>query len=137
MAKIFVYGSLRKGMYNYDTYLKDKCTYVEDGYVKGELYSIRGVSYPALIFGESFIKGEIYEVSKEVETALDVLEGYLPNDPKNEYDKILCDIYDEHKNITGKRISTYMFNMKKTEHKGILEDHILENDYVVYMSKRS
>ena len=35
MARIFVYGTLRKGMYNYDRYLKDKQSFREYGYIKG------------------------------------------------------------------------------------------------------
>ena len=47
MARIFVYGTLRKGMYNYDRYLKDKQSFREYGYIKGKLMSLKGQKYPA------------------------------------------------------------------------------------------
>ena len=35
--KIFVYGTLRKGMYNYDLYLKDEDSFRQYGYIKGKM----------------------------------------------------------------------------------------------------
>lgn len=136
MARIFVYGSLRKGMYNYDVYLKDKSIYIGDGYVKGELYTIHGESYPALVFGESLIAGEIYEVSDEVEATIDALENYRPNDPENEYHKRYCTIYDKDKQLTGTQLATYVFNTEKASHKDVLKERIVEHDYVAYMRKQ-
>ena len=46
--KIFVYGTLRKGMYNYDLYLKDEDSFRQYGYIKGSLMTIRGKAYPAI-----------------------------------------------------------------------------------------
>ena len=137
MSKIFVYGSLRKGMYNYEIYLRDKSKYIGEGYVKGELYTIRGVTYPALIPGDSFILGEIYEVSEDVEQAIDCLEGYVAESPQNEYNKVICNIYDENKKEIYMQLPVYMFNTEKEEHKGILETQIIENDYVEFMRKQS
>ena len=37
MVKIFVYGTLRKGVYNYERYLKGKDTYRYNGYIKGRV----------------------------------------------------------------------------------------------------
>lgn len=137
MAQIFVYGTLRKNMYNYDLYLRDKSRYIGQAYVKGELYTIQGVSYPALVPGESFILGEIYEISDDVELAIDDLEGYVAGNSQNEYNKVLCDIYNENKKEVWMQLPTYMFNTEKDEHKDVLETHIIENDYVSFMRKQS
>lgn len=137
MAQIFVYGTLRKNMYNYDLYLRDKSRYIGPAYVKGELYTIQGVSYPALVPGESFILGEIYEISDDVELAIDDLEGYVAGNSQNEYNKVLCDIYNENKKEVWMQLPTYMFNTEKEEHKDVLETHIIENDYVSFMRKQS
>ena len=62
--KLFVYGSLRMGLYNYELYLKGKSRFLGYGYVIGELYSLKERSYPALLPGNSRILGEIYEVDE-------------------------------------------------------------------------
>ena len=49
MARIFVYGTLRTGMYNYDQYLKDKQSFKKYGYIKGKLMSLKGQKYPAFL----------------------------------------------------------------------------------------
>lgn len=137
MSKIFVYGSLRNGMYNYDEYLKDKSTFLMDGYVKGKLYTLRNVSYPALLQGEHFIRGEVYEVGDDVEKAIDHLEGYDPHSEDNTYNKTLCALYDENKENTGMQINAYMFHHENPKHKAALQHPILENDYIAFMKKQS
>ena len=41
--KLFVYGSLRMGLYNYELYLKGKSQFLGYGYVIGELYSLLNI----------------------------------------------------------------------------------------------
>ncbi len=78
MARIFVYGTLRTGMYNYDQYLKDKQSFKKYGYIKGKLMSLKGQKYPAfLLEGNGMILGEIHEVDDEFIKVLDVLESYF------------------------------------------------------------
>ena len=78
MKRIFVYGTLRTDMYNYEKYLKDKIIQSELAYVKGSLHEIKGVIYPALIEGDDMIAGEIMEVDDDqIFDELDELEGYL------------------------------------------------------------
>lgn len=93
-VKIFVYGTLRKGMYNYDLYLKDKNSFRSYGYVKGTLMTLKDRKYPALLLeGNDYILGEIHEVDEEFVSSLDDLECYFgENDIRNEYNKIMCDI---------------------------------------------
>lgn len=66
MERIFVYGSLREGMYNYDLYLKSENTFRRYAYVKGTLFTIQSKPYPALLLeGDDMIIGEIHEVSDQ------------------------------------------------------------------------
>lgn len=134
MVRIFVYGSLRKGHYNYDAYLKDKSTFISYGYVKGDLYTIEGVIYPALVEGEGTVIGEIYEVSEEVLKAIDELENYVENDSTNEYNRVLYDIMDEHGNVF-ETLPVYMFNMHREGKQGVLERRIESGDYTKYRSE--
>lgn len=93
--KLFVYGSLRMGLYNYELYLKGKSRFLGYGYVIGELYSLKERSYPALLPGNSRILGEIYEVDEAAARAVDALEEYVHGSSENEYEKINTQILDE------------------------------------------
>ena len=64
MVRVFVYGTLRKGMYNHDIYLRERSVYCGDGYIKGSLMTIIGKIYPAyLCEGQDMIFGEVYDVN--------------------------------------------------------------------------
>lgn len=135
MSRIFVYGSLRKGMYNYHQYLEDKSIFIQKGFVKGALFSIKGVEYPALLEGDSYVLGEIYEIDEVVEQQLDKLEGYSPYSTENEYEKKIRDIYDEDMQFLYP-LSVYMFNMEKDTHKSIIKNKIPSGDYVAYQKTK-
>ena len=132
MARIFVYGTLRKGMYNYDRYLKDKQSLREYGNIKGKLMSLKGQKYPAfLLEGNGMILGEIHEVDDEFIKVLDVLESYFgENNPNNEYNKIVCDIYDDNETII-EQIPVYVYNDKNESNARLLDKEI-GNDFVKY-----
>lgn len=85
--KVFVYGTLKKGYRNH--YLLNDSTWLINAVIKGTLYSIEGVDYPAFIDDNEFlIQGEVYEVDQTVLAALDDLEGYLGvNHPNNLYER--------------------------------------------------
>lgn len=133
MAQLFVYGSLRKGMYNYEKYLKGNSTFISMGYVKGELYTLQDVPYPALLPGDENILGELYEVDDRVEKQIDELEGYQENNPQNDYDKIEMEVQMITQDMTI-MIPVYMFNMKKEDNRNMLKERISCNDYVAYIS---
>ena len=66
MVRVFVYGTLRKGMYNHDIYLRERSVYCGDGYIKGSLMTIAGVVYPAFLpQGDHLVFGELYDVDEE------------------------------------------------------------------------
>lgn len=137
MARIFVYGTLRTGMYNYDQYLKDKQSFKKYGYIKGKLMSLKGQKYPAfLLEGDDMILGEIHEVDDEFIKVLDVLESYFgENNPNNEYNKIVCDIYDDNETII-EQIPVYVYNDKNESNARLLDKEI-GNDFVKYFLNKS
>ena len=137
MVRIFVYGTLRKGMYNYDQYLKDKQSFRKYGYIKGKLMSLKGQEYPAfLLEGDDMVLGEIHEVDDGFIKVLDVLESYFgENNPNNEYNKIVCDIYDENEMII-EQIPVYVYNDKNEDNAKLLDKEI-GNDFVKYFFKKS
>ena len=103
--KVFVYGSLRTGFFNYDKYLKGKVLSCKHGKVKGKLYDMPHKGYPAVISGDDDIYGEIMEVSnyEEVMNAVDKMEGYYgPNNENNEYNRIIVEVYNTDDNIIEK-----------------------------------
>ena len=132
--KIFVYGTLRKGMYNYDLYLKGKNSFRRFGYVKGKLMTLKEKKYPALLLeGNTLILGEVHEVDFKFIDVLDELESYFgENNPSNEYNKVICDIYD----INGKiidRIPVYVYNADNMENVQLLGNVIECGYYLEYM----
>jgi len=135
--KIFVYGTLRQGMYNYERYLKNENSFKQYAYVKGTLYTIQGVVYPALLLeGNAKILGEIHEISEEKLNDIDQLEGYISQgNVDNDYDKILCDIYNEQDEII-EQLPVYVFNMRKPENQITLGRKIICNDYVKFIQTK-
>lgn len=131
--KIFVYGTLRKGMYNYDLYLKKRSDFVSYGYIKGKLMTLKDRTYPAFLMeDEMMVLGEIYEVDAEYIKVLDKLENYFgEGDPNNEYDRVLCDIYDERSEIID-QITVYVYNIANLKYSQLLDKVINCCDFVKY-----
>ena len=131
--KVFVYGTLREGQYNYGKYFKGYVLHKEEAYVKGALYTIKGVVYPALIDGEDMILGEILTLSEQVcMQDVDEMEGFYGEGCiENEYNKVQCLIYDKEWNPLT-YLSVYKYNLENPKQKHLLGDKIVENDYVAY-----
>ncbi len=71
--KIFVYGTLMKGMSNYDYYLS-KTNFLGNAEINGYImYDLD--SYPGIIEGNGKIKGEVYEVDDNTLQKIDTLEN--------------------------------------------------------------
>ena len=130
--KLFVYGTLRKGRYNYDIYLKDNSKFLQYAYIKGTLYSLKGKVYPAIVEGDSMVLGEIFEVDQETFDRMDAMEGYVPGRFDNEYDKIETDILDENGQVID-CLPVYWYNIKPEAQKNLLDQVIESGDYVTYM----
>ena len=134
MKRMFVYGTLRVGMRNYEKYYKEYDSFRSYGYVKGDLHTINGKDYPALTEGDRMILGEIHEVPDQVQEEVDLMEGFFgEGNPENEYDKLVSVIYD----VDGKeidRLPVYFYNLRNPANSSILGDLILCNDYVGYIA---
>lgn len=135
MNRVFVYGTLREGMYNYEKYYKGHVRKKQMGYVKGELYTIKDKVYPALIEGEQMILGEILELDESFsQAAVDEMEGHYGEDCiHNEYNKIICDIYDMDQKTVIDRLPVYMYNLKNPQQKDALQKRIVSGDYVSHL----
>lgn len=137
MKKMFVYGTLRKGMYNYEKYYKEHDSFHGYGFVKGELHTINGKVYPALIEGERMIRGEIHEVPDEVQDAVDLMEGFFGEGKiENEYDKIVTTIYNAKGEAMGE-LPVYFYNLRNPENRRILGDVIFCDDYIKFLQEAS
>ncbi|EHP85983.1 gamma-glutamylcyclotransferase family protein [Methanotorris formicicus] len=76
MEYLFVYGSLRKGFWNHEAYLKNS-KFVGNGKTKHK-YAMYASIIPYVVEDEkiSHIIGEVYEVNKETLERIDSLEGH-------------------------------------------------------------
>ena len=133
--KIFVYGTLRLGMYNYDQYLKDKNSFRQFAYVKGKLMTLKGKNYPALLLeGSDMVRGEIHEVDSIFIGVLDELESYFgENNTDNEYNKVFCDIYDDNNKVID-RIPVYVYNTGNNGNVQLLDKVIECGDFFKYVT---
>ncbi|WP_242359058.1 gamma-glutamylcyclotransferase family protein [Lactococcus petauri] len=85
LRKIFVYGSLRTDMFNYEKYLKGEVLESTPAKIKGNLFHIENKGYPAIFDGDSEIIGEVftfYDFSKSIRT-LDGMENFNPESPES------------------------------------------------------
>ena len=133
--KVFVYGTLRKGMYNYEIYLKNKGKFLQNAYVEAALYTLKDRRYPAIVEGNYKVLGELYEVDKNTLETLDALEDYIPGRFDNEYDKIVTKIFDEKGNMIA-HLPVYWYNIKIQNQRLLLEHRIEDGDYVKYLSEK-
>ena len=133
MERIFVYGRLREGMYNYKRFLEGNSTFLGYGYVKGALYALMDVPYPALLEGNDTIIGEIYEVDEDVAAAIDELEGYIPDDQMNHYHKVTLNITLENQETLA--LPVYLYN-QNNECNPQLGERITSGDYLAYMADK-
>ena len=109
---IIVYGSLRKGGFNYRPWLESKgAMFLGKGKIKGfSLYDLG--SFPAVIKGDGEVVGELYEVSEEMFDKIDWMEksaGYKKQEIT--VNGIKCALWF----FTKKTLSFYK-KAKKVEH---------------------
>ncbi|MGL4589437.1 MAG: gamma-glutamylcyclotransferase family protein [Mycoplasmatales bacterium] len=81
IIKIFVYGSLMEGFWNYEKSLVGKCLSITDAQVKGKLFHLPHKGYPALIAGEDQVRGQLIEIEDNLQLIqlLDEIEDYKEN----------------------------------------------------------
>lgn len=100
--KIWVYGSLLEGAFNYKKVLVGKVVFRTRGRVRGKLFHQSEKGYPALLPGDDWVEGEVLELVDFPRTvkALDELENYFGSDaPDNEYDRLVTPVFLPDSNI--------------------------------------
>lgn len=92
LNRVFVYGTLMKGFWNYGRYLEGNIERIILGKAKGLLYHLPQ-GYPAMLKGEGVVRGEIVgPVDRDLLRELDVLEGYCGYAEDNLYVREIIDV---------------------------------------------
>jgi len=87
---LFVYGSLMQGFFNYKKSLAGKVISNTPGRLKGILYHQNRKGYPAIVQGDTWVKGEFIEVDdfESILASCDEIERYTSaGNPDNEYER--------------------------------------------------
>jgi gamma-glutamylcyclotransferase (GGCT)/AIG2-like uncharacterized protein YtfP len=79
MKKIFVYGTLLKGLERNSAL--DSSRYLGPALIKARLFDLG--SYPGVAEGDEDVIGEIYEVDEQTLNNLDAIEGYSESAPES------------------------------------------------------
>ncbi len=90
--KIFVYGTLMKGFYNYERALAGQEVSRVPARIRGRVWHMTNRGYPAVKEGDGWVYGELVELKDfaAVIDTMDNIEGYYgPGDSRNEYARIL------------------------------------------------
>ncbi|NLL30475.1 MAG: gamma-glutamylcyclotransferase [Clostridiales bacterium] len=110
--KIFTYGSLREGFFNYNSYLSGKVISTRIGKLKNaDLYHMPYKGYPAILPGTGEVIGEVMEIKdyENVMKAIDKMEGFISEgNPNNEYNKKLLEV--EFEDGTKEKCYVYCYN---------------------------
>ncbi|MGL5649727.1 MAG: gamma-glutamylcyclotransferase family protein [Clostridium sp.] len=135
LKKVFVYGSLRENMFNYDRLLKGKVEKVEEGKIKGELFHIENKGYPAVIKGDEWIIGELMTI-KDFEKNLEILdhlEGYVDGDENCEYLREIVKIILSNDEV--EEAYFYRYNREAKRNKNDVLVKVSGNDWKEYMNE--
>jgi gamma-glutamylcyclotransferase (GGCT)/AIG2-like uncharacterized protein YtfP len=90
MLRVFVYGTLKPGERNYLRYCTGVAVTAQAATARGRLYALPA-GYPAMTTGDGWVHGFVLSFEDEsMLSALDELEGYLPDRPQaeNEYFRV-------------------------------------------------
>jgi gamma-glutamylcyclotransferase (GGCT)/AIG2-like uncharacterized protein YtfP len=106
---VFVYGTLRRGEQRDINLLTPAPRWVGKASVEGILYDLG--DYPGLVLGrdgyrtQEKVRGEVYEITEQLERVLDEIEEVAPN-PSGEYAKRQVRVFLEPSDPPGKSGST-------------------------------
>jgi gamma-glutamylaminecyclotransferase len=89
--KVFIYGTLKRGQYFHDRFLKDKALFLSNALASTD-YSLYIDGLPHMIreSTDEPVKGELYEMDDQVLNSLDELESH-----PIVYKRELIDVYDD------------------------------------------
>ncbi|MBI9094817.1 MAG: gamma-glutamylcyclotransferase [Sphaerochaeta sp.] len=94
-SKLWVYGSLLSGFFNYKRVLAGKVLTCTPAKVRGILFHQIDKGYPAIVEGDDWIYGELLELEGffHVLPKIDMLENYFGLGNDNEYDRIPSQVF--------------------------------------------
>lgn len=93
--KMFVYGTLMKGFYNYDKSLVGQELSMVPARTRGRVWHMTSRGYPAIKDGDGWVYGELVELKDfaAVIDLMDDIEGYRgPGHKENEYERIVREV---------------------------------------------
>lgn len=96
LIRVFVYGTLKPGEYNYQRYCQQQVVQTETAIALGQLFQLP-MGYPAMVLGEGVVQGIILSFpDSSILPALDQLEDYDPQRPpeQNEYQRQQIQTYN-------------------------------------------
>lgn len=136
MKRLFVYGSLRDGFFNYDKYLKGHVLTNEIATTQGILYHMNHKGYPALVDGERQIEGEVISVDNPeiLIKALDEMENFYGiGNENNEYERIEKEVILQ----SGEKEFCYVYKYVEKTIDQFDDDYIFieKNSWKEYMLK--
>lgn len=101
-AKIWVYGSLMEGSFNYEPALDQGIISRTPACVRANLYHQTKKGYPAIIPGDNWVYGELLELRdfENLIVRLDEIENFTEADCDNEYNRILTATFQPETGIT-------------------------------------
>lgn len=134
-AKIFVYGSLMKGFFNYERFLKSRAVKVEKGRTSGRLYHLGNKGYPGMVSGESHVYGEIITYEDEIVCLMemDKLEGFSGDySTENVYNRMPIEVLNLDTDETM-ILDAYVYNDKAQCNADDERIHIAHGSWSDYM----
>lgn len=115
MLKVFVYGTLKPGERNYQSYCADRVVEIQAAIAYGKLFALP-CGYPAAIFPENYlVRGFVLSfLELTVLTALDELEDYHPDRlaSQNDYQRHQIEVYNSTLQPLAK-VWTYSMSLQK------------------------
>ncbi len=76
---VFVYGTLKPGGTYHRQYCAPYLKKTRPAQVRGLLYDLPALGYPAMTLGEGWVKGYLFTLDAIALSGLDYLEGYNPH----------------------------------------------------------
>ncbi|WP_207707424.1 gamma-glutamylcyclotransferase family protein [Clostridium tarantellae] len=137
--RIFVYGSLRTGFFNYNKYLKGYVLKEEPARIKGKLYHMPNKGYPALLDGEGYVYGEVFTIKNDEYTkvmeSMDNMENYFNiGDSNNEYNRVAVKVELMNTN-TFEVCYVYKYVVKNKKEFKTQSIYIPNGNWASYMTK--
>ncbi|RSL34801.1 gamma-glutamylcyclotransferase [Salibacterium salarium] len=108
---VFVYGTLRNGLHNYENILKDQTATENNATSVGSLYAVDHESFPCLVReGRTIIQGEVMYIKEDryddILKKLDYLEGYdESNIQESDYVREVTTVTDD----KGQDVEVYIY----------------------------